>query len=58
MDRRDRHLTLLWYKAVMDEAYAIYNTLNMCLPDTKTNKRKTTTTMTTNNVYCDYYTVS
>ena len=56
-DRRDRHPPLLWYEAVRDDAYAIYNTLDMCLPDTKNNKRKKTTTMTTDNVYCDHYTV-
>ena len=34
---RDCHLSLLWSEAVKDEAYAIYNTLNLFFPDTKTN---------------------
>ena len=41
----------------MDKAYAIYDTINLCFPDTKTNKSKITTTMTTNNVACDHDTV-
>ena len=56
-DRGDLHPSLLWSEAVRDEAYAIYNTLDLCFPDTKTNKIKTTTTMTTNNADCDHDTV-
>ena len=54
---RDRHLYLLWSKAVRDEVYAIYDTLNLCFPDTKTNKIKTTKTTTTNNIDCNHVTV-
>ena len=49
-DRRDNHLSLIWSDAIRDEAYAIYNTLDLCFPDTKTNKIKITTTMMTDNV--------
>ena len=45
------------YKVVRDEAYDIYNTIDLCLPDIKTNKIKTTVTTTTNNVDCDHDTV-
>ena len=48
--RRDFHPSLLWYEAVRDEAYAIYDTLDLCFPDTKTNKSKTNTKIRINNV--------
>ena len=53
----NRHPSLLWSEAIRYEAYAIYNTLDLSCPDTKTNKSKTTTTMTTDNVDCDHDTV-
>ena len=56
-DRRDSHPSLLWSDYVRYEAYGIYDTPNMCFPDTKTKKSKTTTTMTTDNVDCDHDTV-
>ena len=56
-DRRYRHPYLLWYKAFRDEVYAIYNTIDLCFLDTKTNKSKTNKKMTTNNVDCDHETV-
>ena len=37
--------------------HAIYDTLDLCFPNTKTKKSKTTTTMTTDNVNCDHGTV-
>ena len=46
-------MSLLCSEAVRYKAYSIYVTLDLCLPDTKTNKIKTTTTMTTDNVNCD-----
>ena len=52
----DLHLPLLWSEAVRDEAFAIYDTFDLCFPDTKTNKSKTTTKMTTDN-NCDHDTV-
>ena len=56
-DRRDLHPPLLWSKAVMYDAYSVYNTLDLCFPDTKTNKSKMTTTIMINNVNCDHDTV-
>ena len=56
-DRSVRHTSLLWSEDVMHEAYDIYDTLNLCFPDTKTNKSKTAETMTTDNVNCDHDTV-
>ena len=50
-------MSLLWSEAVRDEAYAIYNMLDLCLPDTKTKKSKTTTTITTDHVDCNHDTV-
>ena len=50
-------MSLLCSEAVRYKAYAIYVTLDLCLPDTKTNKIKTTTTITTDNVDCNYDTV-
>ena len=52
-DRKDRHPSLLWSEAIRDQAYAIYDTIDLCFPDTKTNKINTTTTMTTDNVDCN-----
>ena len=54
---RDHHLSLLWSEAARDEAYAIYDTLNLCFSDTKTNNSKTTTKMTTDNIDFDHDTV-
>ena len=56
-DKRDLHPSILWSEAVRYEDYAIYDTPNLCFPDTNTNKRKITTTMTTDNVDCDHDTV-
>ena len=56
-DRRDRHPSLLWFEAVRDEAYVIYNTLDLCFPDTKANKSKTTMTITADNIDCNHDTV-
>ena len=47
-------MSLLWSETIWDEADDICNTLNLCFPDTKINKSKTTTTMTTNNVKCNH----
>ena len=46
---KDRHPSLIWSEAVRIYSYAISDTLDMCFPDTKTNKSKATTTMTTDN---------
>ena len=57
MDRGDRLPYLLWSEAFRNEAYAIYDTLNLCFPDTNTKKSRTTTTMTTDDVECNHDTV-
>ena len=54
---RDYHPFLLWSEYVRYDAYAIYDTLDLFLPDTNMNKSKTTTTTTTDNVDCDHDTV-
>ena len=54
---RDRHPSLLWSKYGRDEAYAIYDTIGLCLPDTNTNKSKTTMTIMTDNIDCGHDTV-
>ena len=46
-------MLILWSEAIRDEAYSIYEALDLCFPDTNTNKSKTTTTMTNNNINCD-----
>ena len=56
-DRRDRPMSLLWSEAVIDYAYAIYDTLDLCFPATNTNKSKTTMKMKTDNFDCDHDTV-
>ena len=56
-DSRDRHPSRLWSEAVRYEAYAIYDTLDLCFPGTKINKRKTIMTMTTDNADCNNDTV-
>ena len=43
-------MSVLWSEDVKDEAYANYDTLNLCFHDTKTNKSKSSTTMMTDNV--------
>ena len=50
-------MSLIWPEVVRDEAYYIYNTLDLCFLDTNTKNIKTTTTMTTDNVNCDHDTV-
>ena len=54
---RDGNMYLLWYDSVRDEAYDIHDTLDLCFPDTNTNKSKMTTKMMTNNVDCNHDTV-
>ena len=56
-DRSDSHLYIVWSEDVKDEACSIYDTLDLCFPDTNTNKSKTTATMTTDYVDCNHYTV-
>ena len=56
-DRRYFHPYLLLSGAVRDEAYAIYDTLNLCFPANKINKSKTTMTTMTNNFDYDHATV-
>ena len=56
-DRKDRHTSFLLSENVRDEAYSIYDTLNLCFPDINTNKNKMIKTMTTNNVNCNHNTI-
>ena len=48
---------LLCSQAARYEAYVIHDTLDLCFHDTKTNKRNTTMTMTTDNANCNHDTV-
>ena len=49
--KRDRsycHPFHLWFDDVRYEPYGIYYTIDLCFPDTNTNKSKTNTTIMTN----------
>ena len=39
-NRKDLHPSLPWYQVARDDAYAIYNSLDLCFPDTKTKRAR------------------